>query len=62
MIMYLFLKIALEHSYDFEYTFYLPDDSTIDFANAKFRYSGVTDVVSVSDVVNFTFCSVSDTQ
>lgn len=60
--MYLFLKIALEHSYDFEYTFYLPDDSTIDFANAKFRYSGVTDVVSVSDVVNFTFCSVSDTQ
>lgn len=60
--MYLFLKLALQYSYDFEYTFCLPDESTIAFANAKFRYSGVSDVVSVSDVVNFTFCNESDTR
>lgn len=60
--MYLFLKISKEHSFDFDYTFYVPDDSSIAFANGQFHYTASTGVVSVSDVVNFTFCSASDTR
>lgn len=61
--LYGFLTLAFNNNYDFDYTFFIPDDYTsIPWTNGMFHYSGVDKTVTASNTVNFDFGNVGDTQ
>lgn len=61
--LYSFLSIAFKNGYDFDYTFYIPDDySSIPWVNGIFYYNAVYKTVTSSNTVNFDFGNVGDMQ